>query len=42
MAIALYPYAYNINYFRRYIEPNSNIDWFVVSSRKYWTIKMVR
>ncbi|EAA21417.1 Eukaryotic aspartyl protease [Plasmodium yoelii yoelii] len=27
-------------YDKKYIEPNSNIDWFVVSSKKYWTIKM--
>ncbi|SCM04941.1 plasmepsin VIII, putative [Plasmodium chabaudi chabaudi] len=27
-------------YDKKYIEPNSNIDWFAVSSKKYWTIKM--
>ncbi|SCO93915.1 aspartyl proteinase, putative [Plasmodium malariae] len=28
-------------YDKKFIEPNSSIDWFDVSSKKYWAIKMV-
>ncbi|CRG94854.1 plasmepsin VIII, putative [Plasmodium gallinaceum] len=28
-------------YDKKYIEPNSEIDWFDVSSKKYWAIKMI-
>ncbi|EUD69262.1 hypothetical protein C922_00125 [Plasmodium inui San Antonio 1] len=28
-------------YDKKFIQPNENIDWFDVSSRKYWAVKMI-